>query len=178
VDYTYSVAKGSASDPEQARNALAGGSLPEVQLTPLAWDQRHTLNVTANYSTESWGVSAIGQFGSGFPYTPRSSTDITSLLTNSQLKPSSTNLDLRAYYNFPLGDDFRLVAFARMFNVLDIRNENNVWDDTGRAGYTTYEEQARQTNPSEAINTLKQWYTQPTYYSEPRRIELGLNLEF
>ncbi len=177
VDYTYSVAKGSASDPEQARNALAGGSLPEVQLTPLPWDQRHTLNVTANYSKESWGVSAIGQFGSGFPYTPRSSADITSLLTNSQLKPSSTNLDLRAFYNFPIGD-FRLVAFARVFNVLDTRNEVEVWNDTGRAGYTTYEEQARQTNPSEAINTLSQWYTQPTYYSEPRRIELGLNLEF
>jgi len=70
------------------------------------------------------------------------------------------------------------VAFARVFNVLDTRNEVEVWNDTGRAGYTTYEEQARQTNPSEAINTLSQWYTQPTYYSEPRRIELGLNLEF
>jgi outer membrane receptor protein involved in Fe transport len=177
IDYTYSVAEGSASDPEQARNALAGGSLPEVQLTPLAWDQRHTLNVTAGYNADAWGVSAIGQFGSGFPYTPRSSTDITSLLTNSQLKPSSTNLDLRAYYNLPLGD-FRLVAFARVFNVLDTRNEVDVWDDTGRAGYTTYEEQARQTNPSEAINSLTDWYTIPTFWAEPRRIELGLNLEF
>ncbi len=35
VDYTYQVAKGSASDPQEARNAVAGGSLPEVQLTPL-----------------------------------------------------------------------------------------------------------------------------------------------
>jgi hypothetical protein len=95
----------------------------------------------------------------------------------SQLKPSSTNLDMRAYYEVPLGD-FRLVAFARVFNVLDTRNEDDVWNDTGRAGYTTYEEQARQTNPSESINTLSQWYTIPTYYSEPRRIELGLNLEF
>ena len=46
LDYTYQVAKGSASDPQEARNAVAGGSLPEVQLTPLGWDQRHTLNVT------------------------------------------------------------------------------------------------------------------------------------
>jgi hypothetical protein len=28
------------------------------------------------------------------------------------------------------------------------------------------------------VNSLDQWYTQPSFYSEPRRIELGLNMEF
>ncbi len=177
VDYTYQVAKGSASDPQEARNAVAGGSLPEVQLTPLAWDQRHTLNVTAAYSTMDWGLSAIGQYGSGQPYTPRRSEDITTLLTNSQLKPAYFNLDLRAYYEFRI-DPLKFVVFARVFNLLDIRNENDVYDDTGRAGFTTDEARVRETNPRQRINSLDEWYRRPQYYSEPRRIELGMNVEF
>jgi outer membrane receptor protein involved in Fe transport len=177
VDYTYQVAEGSASDPQEARNAVAGGSLPEVQLTPLAWDQRHTLNVTAAYSAMDWGLSAIGQYGSGQPYTPRRSEDITTLLTNSQLKPAYFNLDLRAYYEFRL-DPLKFVVFARVFNLLDIRNENDVYDDTGRAGFTTDEARVRETNPRQRINSLDEWYRRPQYYSEPRRIELGMNVEF
>jgi outer membrane receptor protein involved in Fe transport len=177
VDYTFQVAEGSASDPQEARNAVAGGSLPEVQLLPLGWDQRHTLNLTANYSVEHWGLSAIYRYGSGTPYTPRRLEDVTSLLTNSQSKPATNTLDMRAFYQFGFGE-LRLIAFARVFNLLDTRNEVTVFDDTGRAGFTTDEERARLTNPQERVNTLDQWFTQPTNFSEPRRIEFGLTLEF
>ena len=177
VDYTFQVAEGSASDPAEARNALAGGSLPETQLVPLGWDQRHTLNVTASYAAERWGASAIAVFGSGTPYTPRRSEDITSLLTNSALKPSTTGIDLQGYYVFPVGG-LRFIAFARIFNVLDTRNEYGVYDDTGRAGFTTDKARAEAINPEMPVNSLDQWYTQPSFYSEPRRIELGLNMEF
>jgi outer membrane receptor protein involved in Fe transport len=177
LDYTYQVAKGSASDPAEARNAVAGGSLPEVQLTPLAWDQRHTINVTASYAAGAWGASVIGQYGSGTPYTPLSATDVTSLLTNSQLKPGTFNVDLRAYYELNI-NPVRLVVFARVFNLLDIRNELGVYDDTGRAGFTLREQRVALTNPQERVNSLEDWYRQPTNYSEPRRIELGMNLEF
>ena len=177
ADYTYQVARGSASDPNEARNARIGGSLPEVQLTPLGWDQRHTLNITASYSKDHWGVSCIGQYGSGTAYTPRQSIDITTLLTNSQTKPSFLNIDLRANYEIPL-DALRLVLFSRVFNVLDTRNETNVFNDTGQADFTTDEAKARATNPSQRVNTLDQWFTYPSYYSEPRRIEFGATLEF
>ena len=177
VDYTFQVARGSASDPQQARNALASGELPEVQLTPLSWDQRHTMNITASYASATWGLSAIGQFGSGAPYTPRSSKDISTILTNSQLKPQFLNVDLRAFYEIPL-DAVKIVAFARVFNLFDIRNEFGVYNDTGRAGFTLDEELARATNPAEYVNTIEDYFRNPTFYSEPRRIELGVNLEF
>lgn len=177
VDYTYQVAKGSASDPQEARNAVAGGSLPEVQLTPLGWDQRHTVNVTAAYATPEWGVSVIGQYGSGTPYTPRRTADITSLLTNSQLKPGFFNIDLRAHYELRF-DPFRVILFARAFNLLDIRNESDVYDDTGRAGFTTDESRVRLTNPRQLVNSLSEWYRRPQNFSEPRRLEFGMNLEF
>ncbi|MFH0990865.1 MAG: TonB-dependent receptor [bacterium] len=177
VDYTYQVARGSASDPQESRNALTSGALPEVQLLPLGWDQRHTLNVVLSYSTASWGLNMIASYGSGTPYTPRSSTDISTILTNSQLKQSFFNVDLRGYYEVQLAS-MKMVFFTRINNLFDIRNEYGVFDDTGRAGFTSDESRARLTNPKEYINTLTEWFRIPTFYSEPRRVELGMNLEF
>jgi len=177
VDYTFQVARGSASDPQEARNAVAGGAQPEIQLNPLGWDQRHTLNATVTYAAASWGASSIVQYGSGSPYSPRRTTDITALLTNSQTKPGFFNVDLRGYVEFTVAS-LNVVAFARVFNVFDIRNELRVYDDTGRAGFTIDEARARASNPPEYVNSLDQWYQNPNQYSEPRRIEFGLNLEF
>jgi hypothetical protein len=99
------------------------------------------------------------------------------LLTNSQLKPTLFNVDLRAYYELRL-DPLKLVFFARVMNLFDIRNENAVNDDTGRAGFTTDEDRTLLTNPRERVNSVAAWYRRPAYFSEPRRIELGMNLEF
>jgi hypothetical protein len=177
LDYTYQVARGTASDPNEARNAIAGGALPEVQLIPLAWDQRHTLNATLSYSATHWGASAIGQYGGGTPYTPRRSTDITTLLTNSQLKPQFFNVDAQAFYNLSI-DPVHFILFLRVFNVFDIRNEIGVFDDTGRAGFTTDEARTERINPLQSVNSVHDWYVIPTNYSEPRRIEFGVNVEF
>jgi hypothetical protein len=177
ADYTYQVARGSASDPTEARNAVTSGALPEVQLVPLGWDQRHTLNATLSYNAPNWGASFISQFGTGTPYTPRRSTDITSLLTNSQAKPQFFNIDGQAFYalNF---EPLRFVLFLRVFNLLDIRNEVGVFDDTGRAGFTTDEARTLRTNPLQTVNSVQDWYRIPTFYSEPRRVEFGINMEF
>lgn len=177
LDYTLQVAKGSASDPSEARNALAGGSLPEVQLTPLSWDQRHTVNATVTYFSNGWGGSIIAQYGSGQPYTPRRSEDITSLLTNSELKPSTLNVDLRLHRELKIGN-LNTTIFLRVFNLFDIKNEFGVYDDTGRAGFTTDEARLRKTGVKEIVNTIKDWFTNPQYYSEPRRIELGFIIDF
>ena len=177
LDYTYQIAKGTASDPNQSVNAILGGRLPEVQMTSLGWDQRNTLNVTATYSQQTWGASLIGQYGSGTPYTPRATQDISSLLTNSQTKPSFFNVDLQAHYDFLL-KPIRVVTFIRVFNLFDIRNEVAVFDDSGRAGFTIDEVNARNTNARQYVNTLTRWFTIPTNYSEPRRVEFGVNLEF
>jgi outer membrane receptor for ferrienterochelin and colicin len=177
LDYTFQIARGSASNPQDARNAVTGGGRPEVQLNPLDWDQTHTVNITVNYAAKNWGGSTIIEYGSGTPFTPRRFTDITALLTNSQSKPSSFNADVRAYYEFTVSD-IKLVAFANVYNIFDIRNEVAVYDDTGRAGLTIDEARARATNPDQRVNTLDQWFHPPTQYSDPRRIEIGMNLEF
>jgi hypothetical protein len=175
IDYTYQTAEGTASDPADSKKATEGGALPEVQLIPLTWDQRHTLNFSFSYNSTSWGFSLLGRYGSGLPYTPRKTTDISSILTNSAFKPSSVKLDLRAYKDFFLSS-YRFTAFIRVFNLLDKLNEVNVYDDSGKAGETIDQKVAEESVIStiDRYNTLQEWFTNATHYSEPRRIELGL----
>jgi outer membrane receptor for ferrienterochelin and colicin len=177
LDFTYQIAKGSNSDPEQARNALAGGALPEVQLTPLNWDQRYTLNVSLTYDGTPWSGSIIGKYGTGTPYTPRRATDITSLLTNSQSKPHRYNVDLTVSRIFKVSG-FGMKGFVRILNLFDTMNQTNVYDDTGKADFTTDEERIRLLGWPEFVNSLEDWYTNPLYYSEPRRVEFGLKVSF
>jgi outer membrane receptor for ferrienterochelin and colicin len=177
VDYTYQVASGTASDPQQARNAKAGGALPDIEMVPLDWDQRHTLNISLSYSANVWGVSSIMQYGSGKPYTPalQYSGSVSSLVANSQTKPPTFNCDVRAYYEISL-QPLKLVLFTRIFNLFDTRNQTNVYTSTGRSDYTLDTKYAEATQMY--VNTVEQWFKDPSRYSEPRRIECGMNLEF
>jgi outer membrane receptor protein involved in Fe transport len=177
LHYTYMIADGSASNPQDARNAILGGALPEVQLNPLDWDQRHNLNAQVIYTSPHWGASVNMTFQSGLPYTPRRFTDVTALLTNSASKPDYFNVDLQGHYDIHF-NPMTLVLQLRVYNIFDIRNEINVYNDTGRAGITIDETYAAATNPAQRVNTLDQWFHTPSQYSEPRRIEIGLNLEF
>lgn len=178
IDYTFQSAKGNASDPAATRNARAGGQEPEIQLVRLDWDQTHTFNTTFSYSSDdNWGFSMIGSYGNGFPYTPTQSLNISSLLTNSELKPSFLNVDLRAYKDFTFGP-IRLSLFTRLYNLFDISNEVNVYNDSGTAEFSEEEYARRREGNPEIVNTFDEYYRNPTFYSEPRRIEVGATLFF
>lgn len=178
IDYTLQSAKGNASDPAATRNALLGGNQPEIQLIRLDQDQTHTLNATFSYSSEdNWGFSFIGQYGSGFPYTPTQSLNISALLTNSEIKPQYFNIDMRAYKDIQF-DFMKMSIFLRVYNLLDTKNQVGVYNDSGTADFTIDEFLRRQQKLPELVNSLDEFYRNPTYYSEPRRIELGTTLFF
>lgn len=178
IDYTLQSAKGDASDPAQLRNQLVSGEIPELQLIRLNSDQTHTLNVTFSYSSpEHWGFSLIGQYGSGFPYSPLESLNISTLLTNSEVKPVTYNVDLRAYKEIYF-DKYRLMLFARIYNLFDIENQINVYNDSGRADFTMEEFIDRQRNLPPLVNSVQDYYINPTFYSQPRRVEMGVSIYF
>jgi len=178
LDYTFQSAKGNASDPAATRNARAGGQEPEIQLVRLDWDQTHTVNATFAYaSDDNWGFSMIGSYGNGFPYTPTTSLNISSLLTNSELKPAYVGVDLRAYKDFNFGP-VRLSIFTRIYNLFDIANEVNVYGDSGTAEFSEEEYARRREGNPEIVNTFDEFYRNPTFYSEPRRIEVGATVFF
>jgi len=178
ADYTYQVAKGNASDPAAIHSFLLGGVEPEEQLIPLDWDQTHTLNATATYaSPQDWGGSVIIRLGSGLPYTPRQTANIARLLINSERRPSTFNMDVNLYKDFNF-EHINLSLWSRIINVFDIRNEVNVYNDSGRADFTIDEVIARRSNPPELVNTVGEFFRNPTFYNEPRRIEIGFSIHY
>lgn len=177
IDYTFQVAKGNASDPNDAFNKAQASPPVEVnkQLVPLEWDQRHSVNLTATFGTPGDLMSTIiAKYGSGLPYTPSVQNQRTGL-ENSDRKPATYSVDfyMTKYFNYA-GYDFS--AFLKIYNVFDTQNEINVFTDTGRAG-STLELTRNQTAPR-GVNTLEEYYTRPDFYSSPRQVNIGLNFSF
>ena len=182
IDYTLQIAEGTNSDPLAEYYALQNNESPVQNITPLNWDQRHTLNVSLLFGGPGWTLSLLGQYGSGYPYTPyinvatRSGRNVaTQLPDNSRRKPDTYNLDMRASKNFDIGGN-QLSLFLRVFNLLDLRNATNVYSDTGEPDYTTT---AENVNPDpERNNTVREYLQNPTFYSAPREIQWGIEYNF
>ncbi len=178
IDYTLQLAKGNASDPQAIRNQRVSGLVPEIQLIRLNFDQTHTLNATFTYISDyGWGFSLISRYGSGFPYTPTQSLNVSELLINSELKPPTFNVDLRAYKDITIGG-VKINLFARIYNLFDKRNQLNVYNDSGTADFTIDEFLRRKSNSPALVNTLDEYYRNPSFYSEPRRVEIGTSIFF
>ncbi|NOZ74751.1 MAG: TonB-dependent receptor [FCB group bacterium] len=172
LDYTYSVAEGNASDPATAYYDELNGNEPEKQLVPLDWDQRHTLNGTVTfYLGKSGGISLVGQYGSGLPYTPSLAGTRLSF-ENSERKPATVNVDLRSHWTLALfGLNFRLQM--NIYNLFDTRNERLVYSDTGRATYSLVSTYLPE---DQKYNTLTEYLTRPDYFSAPRQVKIGISV--
>jgi len=182
LDYSYAVTKGNSSNPSDARNARIDGAVPETYILPLDWDQTHTLNITAAYTVpDNYGFSLIGNFYSGQPYTPQTNknTNVTqnSFPRNSGNKPDIFNIDMRAYKDIKF-DGYKLSIFVKVYNLLDLDNPRGIYGDTGDPLFTFGKLEAQKINPTMYYNSLDELYTNPTFFSEPRRVELGASFNF
>ncbi len=177
VDYTYQDAKGNASDPNDAFKKAQASPPIEVnkQLVPLDWDRTHALNFTITTGIPGdWIVSSVGRWGTGLPYTPAIQDQRTGL-ENSDIRPSFINVDLYLTKIFTVFNS-QFSVFLKVFNLFDSANEDEVFTDTGRAGYTL--ELTRTQQQPRGVNTLSEFFTRPDYYSAPRQIVLGTSVEF
>ncbi|HZY11037.1 MAG TPA: carboxypeptidase-like regulatory domain-containing protein, partial [Bacteroidota bacterium] len=182
LDYTYSVTEGNGSNPTDARNAVLGGAAPETFIAPLDWDQRHTMNLIVAYTKpHSYGCSIIGNFYAGQPYTPavnkNSSVKQNAFPRNSSYKPNIFNVDIRANKDFSIGN-ITYSLFLRVFNLLDLNNPRTVYANSGDPLFSFDKLDAENINPKLYYNTLDELYTNPGYFSEPRRVELGMSITF
>ena len=59
----------------------------------------------------------------------------------------------------------------KIFNLFDRRNEQIVWDDTGRATYTLR-------STVSGVNADERYIYDPSFFTSPRRIQLGLSFDF
>lgn len=177
IDYTYQVARGHASDPNDDFNKAQASPPVESnkELVPLNWDRRHSLNVTLTTGTPGdFIASAIGRLGTGLPYTPSLFNQRTGL-ENSDNRPAFFNVDL--YFTKELGfTGMPLSIFLKVYNLFDTANEINVFGDTGRAGYTL--ELTRAQQAPRGVNTLAEYFTRPDFFSSPRQVVFGTLISF
>jgi hypothetical protein len=181
INYTYQVAEGTNSKPEDAFEAAKGNDEPSLYLIPMNWDQNHLLNASVYTGFDNWGISLLARYGTGLPYTPTvtqytADRGITSgLVENSRRIPSQFALDLKVDKTFNFGG-YSLNAFLRVFNLLDNRNAVKVFGDTGQPDFTT-ETQTIGEN-SQRPNTVEEYVKYPDHYGEPRNIQFGLEFSF
>jgi hypothetical protein len=175
-DYTYQVTEGNASDPNAVfyDQQSEPPRESEIQVVSLDWDQTHTINFTLTIGrSDIWGISIIGRYGSGFPYTPEYQ-NIRLGFENSERKPETYSADLKAHRDFSL---FNRIFSANILvnNLFDRKNEKDVYLDTGRAGYSLI---SHYTSEVKGPNTLEDFLNRPDFYSEPRKVLLGLSVRF
>ena len=166
ADYTWQLALGNSSDPDETLNRAAAGQDPLPRQIPFNWDQRNTLNLTVSTGAlNSWSGSTIVRIASGQPYTPTLDNSV-ALTQNSARKPLGIVADLRAerpakVWGVPGA------AFVRVFNAFDSRFFNGfVFPSSGQPGYTRFPG-----DPGQAAQLAD-----PTRFNAPRRIELGVTL--
>jgi outer membrane receptor protein involved in Fe transport len=166
LDYTWQMAQGNSSEPQETANLAQAGFDPRPAQVPFNWDQRHTLNATVQLSEpDDYSVSAILRFGSGQPYTPLLGSGFGSQIErNSGRKPDGFLVDVRCEKYFQLAA-WRFSVFARAFNLLNATYFNGfVYGNTGSPDYSL--------TPVADRNSL----VDPTRYYAPRRIEIGITL--
>ena len=181
LTYTYQVAEGSNSKPEDEFDAAKGNSEPAIFLIPVNWDQRNLLNLNVFVGQGDWGVSLLARYGTGLPYTPSvtqftADRGITSgLQRNSRRSPAQFSLDLRLFKTINIyGLD--VTTFLNVFNLLDNRIPQKVFGDTGEPDYTTEADNVGY-DPARP-NTVAEYLKYPDHYAEPRNIQLGFEFSF
>lgn len=99
---------------------------------------------------------------------------------NSERKPATLNFDLNArkdlIWRNVYGRDLRTGIFLRVYNIFDTNNENRVWSSTGRATYNLNPYENLIGEGGEALRL--DYINRPHFYSEPRKVLVGLELEF
>jgi hypothetical protein len=184
LSYTFQVAEGLNSSPDQQASRLQGGADTVQTLTPLDWDQTHTANLTLGFGQEDWGIYFIGRYGSGLPYTPvlnkadfRGEDAQRGVQGNSRRRPDNFTVDVRLSKAFMLGG-LEVNFFAKIFNLLDRRNEIEVYGETGRATATPRNLGLENISGGNRINTVEQYLQRPQFYDEPRQVQLGFDINF
>ncbi len=186
IDYTYQVGKGNESDPDNIAiiqtAGSAGGTVKDAQkeFIPLDWNQTHTLNATLAMNFDAWTVSFIGRLQSGQPYSPTPlRLDVASQFKNTDSKPVQHSVDMFVRKGFTLGD-MGLNVFLKVYNIYDAANELTVYSITGRAVSDHRYPSAEKLEEARLVGLfdLQDVDTRQDWFSQPRRIELGLTLSF
>ncbi|MEX2602807.1 MAG: TonB-dependent receptor [Gracilimonas sp.] len=174
LDYTLQFADGSAFISGSSQLRREAGLDDITVLSRLAWDRRHVLNSVLSYSpSNKLNITMVNRLNTGRPYTSQRSR-ITSYIPNNVDRPTTFLSDIRAYYTLPWE---KAELIFQIENLFDSKAPQQVYADSGRPDFTIQEVDAR-AGRLIGLNTYDDWFTRPEFLSAPRRITLGLSINF
>ena len=191
ANYQYAFAYGKSSSNRSGYDALFDQSAIPLQDLPLDWDERHQVNLVLDYRVkeddnpvvfglkmpDKWGVNAVMQYGSGFPYTPSIKNPHWTPEPGEKAWERENALRMPAHYNIDLklNKDFSFKGMDYSFflwvtNLTNRRNVDFVYSETGEPDNPFIEEAENATVWEYACN--------PSHWSAPRNIRAGLEVRW
>ncbi len=188
--YSYAVATGKASDPTQS-NLLQEevGAFTQVGRDEefLFWNRPHTLSIDMTVSVgdqqdpptlfgwttpRDWRLNGYIRIQSGRAYTPRTVEGAETATRYSANAPLNTTTDIRFSKGFrTLGMKMNFLLEARnLFNHIYPRRIDSVTGEGYRIGEGTL--------TRELSETEKARYSDPSFWSRPRSVRVGVTTEF
>jgi outer membrane receptor protein involved in Fe transport len=177
VTYTYQIARGKSSDKTQGFLDNYYGLMPRTEDFPLDWDQRHTAKADVNWRSPKtlgpalgdFGLDVVFTFGSGRPFTGTSNVLHPNLPPiNDKRFPNTWTIDLRVDKGFDFYKGANLDGFIEIQN---LTNEANV--NLNTVNSDNFDVQYYETSGNPAGQ-----YADPSFWTAPRRILAGIQLEF
>ncbi len=183
LSYSFQVAEGTYSNPNDAYNAIQNEAEPRLTLIPLNWDQRHTVRGNVTLGAKGWILTLQGKYQTGRPYTPSftrgaqvGGSNYIGYRDNSARLPTISTLDILLNKRFAI-DSYHFSVFLTIYNALDQSGETFVYTDTGTAEYTTNTDPKTIPYVPERVGTVEDLIRRPDWYVAPRQIQAGLTLE-
>jgi outer membrane receptor protein involved in Fe transport len=181
INYTLQYTRGNANYPTYTFSRAGNKQDPVNVLIPMDWDQRHTLNASISYNTESYGSSITGHYDSGTPYNwsplSESMQANVNLQGNNSARPSIISVDLSAYVNLWSTRKTRARLTLLVYNLFDALNEYGVNNTTGRAN----QQIIRWTDFAKYRSNFSTIYdniNNPFSFSDPRSVKVGVDFSF
>ncbi len=181
VNYTLQYTRGNADNPLQTFTRAGSSMDPIPKLIPMSWDQRHTFNATVGYYKENYGLTLTGYYNSGTPYTwtPIEVNPISrvNLYPNNDYMPGSYSVDMFGFYKFKVTGKIQAKLELSVYNLFDRLNPVWVYGSTGRP-YTTIVQPSDLANHRSDFNDYYDRIKNPSAYSAPRLVKLGIGFIF
>jgi len=181
VNYTLQYTRGNADNPTFSFNRAGSSKDPVNRLIPMAWDQRHTLNISVGYNTPKFGATLASYYDSGTPYSwkPRSTSTLAfvNLIPNNSSKPHTIKVDFTGYYQLLNFGNSKLRLTLLVYNLLDRLNEKRVYSSSGSA-FSRVDDESKKIHLRSDFFDYETAIKDPTMFYSPREVKIGLEYKF
>jgi hypothetical protein len=197
VSYSYMIAMGngsSAMDPYYSYLTSTEDTLAPISEYRLDFDQRHTLTTVLSFRVPStwqgkvfglavpgnWGITMVGYYGSGLPYTKTDSLGNRFGERNEGSLPANYSVDMRFNKDFFIGAKKNLLSFfIEVDNLFNKENVLNVYAHTGQPDDDNNRYTGGLATNQQELSRLDRLYDHdPQNYGPPRTVRTGLEFGF